>query len=343
VLARRGGGERAGGRHHRPALNEGEPAHARVRAGAIIMSEIIIHDVGPRDGLQIEKTTVPTGQKIAWIGRLIASGVDIVQVGSFVHKEKVPQMADTDALFTHFAQLPHKPARTRLSGLVLNEKGMERAFACGVDYLCMGVSASDTHSRKNTGMSTAEAANRIIAMAKSAQAAGATVQVSVQSAFGCGYEGEVPEDRVLGIVRRFVGEGLLTVSLADTAGHAHPDQVERLFGAVLALAPGIQCACHLHDTYGYGLANAYAALRAGATFFESAFAGLGGCPFTAVTGGNVCTEDFVHMLQRMGRRTDVKLDVLIDLARDAARFFGRDMPGRLWKTGPVPSIASNAN
>jgi hydroxymethylglutaryl-CoA lyase len=302
------------------------------------MAELIIHDVGPRDGLQIEKTTVPTEQKIAWIDALIASGVDIVQVGSFVHKEKVPQMADTDALFAHYTQPANKPARTRLSALVLNEKGMERAFACGVDYLCMGVSASDTHSRKNTGMSTAEAADRIIAMAKSARAAGATVQVSVQSAFGCGFEGVVPEDHVLGIVRRFVGEGLLTISLADTAGHANPEQVERLFTSVQALDPGIGCACHLHDTYGCGLANAYAALRAGATFFESAFAGLGGCPFTAVTGGNVCTEDLVHMLQRMGHRPDIRLDLLIELARDAARFFGRDMAGRLWKTGPVPTI-----
>jgi hydroxymethylglutaryl-CoA lyase len=307
------------------------------------MSEIIIHDVGPRDGLQIEKATVPTEQKIAWIDALVASGVDIIQVGSFVHQQKVPQMADTDALFTHFAQPDHRPARARLSGLVLNEKGMERAFACGVDYLCMGVSASDTHSRKNTGMSTAEAADRIIAMAKSAQAGGATVQVSVQSAFGCGFEGVVPETRVLDLVRRFVDAGLLTVSLADTAGHANPEQVERLFPAVLALAPGIQCACHLHDTYGFGLANAYAALRVGVTYFESAFAGLGGCPFTAVTGGNVCTEDFVHMLQRMGRRPDIKLDVLLELARDAARFFGRDLPGRISKTGPVPTPGRTGN
>jgi hydroxymethylglutaryl-CoA lyase len=302
------------------------------------MAELIIHDVGPRDGLQIEKTTVPTGQKIAWIDALIASGVDIVQVGSFVHKEKVPQMADTDALFMHYGQPDRKPARTQLSGLVLNEKGMERALACGVEYLCMGVSASDTHSRKNTGMSTAEATGRIIAMAKSARAAGTTVQVSVQSAFGCGFEGVVPETRVLDIAKRFVGEGLLTISLADTAGHAIPDQVDRVFTAVQGLDPGLECACHLHDTYGFGLANACAALRAGVRIFESAFAGLGGCPFTAVTGGNVCTEDFVHLLQRMGRRPDIKLDVLIELARDAARVFGRDMAGRLWKTGPVPTV-----
>jgi hydroxymethylglutaryl-CoA lyase len=307
------------------------------------MAELIIHDVGPRDGLQIEKTAVPTDQKIAWIDALIASGVDIVQVGSFVHREKVPQMADTDALFTHYGQPDRKPARTQLSGLVLNEKGMERAFACGVEYLCMGVSASDTHSRKNTGMSTAEATGRIIAMATSARAAGATVQVSVQSAFGCGFEGVVPEARVLDIVKRFVGEGLLTISLADTAGHAIPDQVDRIFTAVQGLDPRIECACHLHDTYGLGLANAYAAFRAGVRMFESAFAGLGGCPFTAVTGGNVCTEDLVHLLQRMGRRPDIKLDALIELARDAARFFGRDMAGRLWKTGPVPTVARAAN
>jgi hydroxymethylglutaryl-CoA lyase len=304
------------------------------------MSDIIIHEVGPRDGLQIEKTTVPTDQKIKWIEALVASGVDVVQIGSFVHQQKVPQMADTDDLFRYFADPAHKPARTRLSGLVLNEKGMERGVACGVGYFCMGVSASDTHSRKNTGMSTAEASDRIIAMARKASEAGATVQVSVQSAFGCGFEGLVPEARVLGIVRRFLDAGLRTISLADTAGHANPGQVERLFSAVLALDPGIECACHLHDTYGFGLANAYAAMRAGVRYFESAFAGLGGCPFTAVTGGNVCTEDFVHMLQRMGVRQDIRLDVLIELARDAARVFGRDMTGRIWKTGPIPTMTA---
>jgi hydroxymethylglutaryl-CoA lyase len=301
------------------------------------MADIIIHEVGPRDGLQIEKATVPTDQKIKWIEALIGSGVDIVQVGSFVHQQKVPQMADTDRLFEYFAQPDHRPARTRLSALVLNEKGLERGFKCGVGYFCMGVSASDTHSRKNTGMGTAEAADRIIAMAKSAGSAGATVQVSVQSAFGCGFEGAVPEARVLDLVRRFLDAGLRMVSLADTAGHGHPAQVERLFAAVRALDPSVECAAHLHDTYGLGLANAYAALRTGVTYFESAFAGLGGCPFTAVTGGNVCTEDFVHMLQRMDRRADIRLDVLIELAKDAARFFGRDMPGRLWRTGPVPA------
>ena len=225
------------------------------------MSHVIIHEVGPRDGLQIEKTVVPTEQKIKWIEALAQSGVDIVQLGSFVHKEKVPQMADTDDLFAHFSQPGRLPAHVKLSGLALNEKGLERGFTCGVTFFCMGVSASDTHSRKNTGMSTAEATDRIIAMALKARDAGATVQLSVQSAFGCGFEGKVPESRVLDIVRRYLDAGLKTISLADSAGHANPGQVERLFSAVLALDPTIDCTCHLHDTYGLGLANAFAALR----------------------------------------------------------------------------------
>jgi hydroxymethylglutaryl-CoA lyase len=263
--------------------------------------------------------------------------VDLVQAGSFVHQQKVPQMADTDALFAHFTQPANRPARTRLTALVLNEKGLERGFACGVDYFCMGVSASDTHSRKNTGMSTSEAADRILAMAQQAAAAGADVQVSVQSAFGCGFEGVVPEGRVLDLVARFHAAGLLQISLADTAGHATPDQVERLFGAVQALDDRIECACHLHNTYGLGLANAYAALRAGVKYFESAFGGLGGCPFTRITGGNVCTEDLVHMLQRMGHRRDIALEPLIELSRSVGAVLGREMAGALVKAGPIPT------
>ena len=172
------------------------------------MPDVVIHEVGPRDGLQMEKAVVPFERKLEWIRALIEAGLDIVQVGSFVHPVKVPQLADTDRLFAEL----RTPGMTRegvvLSALVLNEKGMERAFAAGVDLLCMGVSASETHSRRNTGMSIAEAAERIIAMAKHAMAAGTRVQVSVQSAFGCGYEGPVPAERVLGLVRRYVENGV---------------------------------------------------------------------------------------------------------------------------------------
>ena len=303
------------------------------------MAEVVIHEVGPRDGLQMEKEVVPFERKLEWLRGLIASGLDIVQVGSFVHPAKVPQMADTDRLFT---ELQAGGARTGavLSGLVLNEKGMERGFAAGVDLFCMGVSASETHSRKNTGMPIAEASERIVAMAKQALAAGKRVQVSVQSAFGCGYEGAVPESRVLDLVRQYVDNGIANVSLADTAGHATPAQVSRMYEQVFAMGQGIDCACHFHDTYGLGLANVWAAMAAGVTHVETSVAGLGGCPFTKIAGGNVCTEDLVHMLQRMGRRQDVRLDRVIAIAGEVAGFFGREMPGKVYKTGPVPSLGT---
>jgi hydroxymethylglutaryl-CoA lyase len=297
------------------------------------MTRIVVHEVGPRDGLQMEKQVVPLETKEDWIRRVMDAGVDIVQVGSFVHPEKVPQMADTDELFRRLTA--GKTSATVLSGLVLNEKGLERGLSCGVEMFCLGASASETHSRKNTGMGTDEATQRIIGAAKQAVAAGKKVQVSVQSAFGCGFEGRVPEERVLGIVRAYLEAGLRSISLADTAGHADPAHVERLFGAVFGLDPAVECTCHFHNTYGLGMANIYAAMRAGVTSFETSFAGLGGCPFTKVAAGNVATEDFVHALQRQGLRADVSLDRLIAVARDVAAHFGRDMQGYVQRTGPI--------
>jgi hydroxymethylglutaryl-CoA lyase len=305
------------------------------------MRTFTLHEVGPRDGLQAEKTTVPTATKLEWIERILATGVDVVQAGSFVHPEKVPQMADTDEIFRRLSARPDSH-RGVLSGLVLNEKGLDRALACGVPLVCMGVSASDTHSRKNTGMDTAEATRRIVETAKRAVEAGRAVQVSVQSAFGCGYEGPVPGERVLAIVKEYLGAGLRRISLADTAGHAYPEQVERLLGAIAALAPDVEPACHFHDTYGLGMANVWAAMRSGAVSFESSFAGLGGCPFTKVAAGNVATEDLVAGWQRSGLRTDVDLAALIDVARSVASFFGRELPGRVYRTGPVPAERPHA-
>jgi len=301
---------------------------------------LIIHEVGLRDGLQMETQTVPVQQRLSWIRTLAAAGVDVIQVGSFVHPEKVPQMADTDMLFRELARATLSP-RPVLSGLVLNEKGLERGMACGVEMFCMGVSASETHSRKNTGMSIAEATKRITAIAKRAEEEKKRVQVSVQSAFGCGYEGAVPEDRVLGIVQRFLDAGLRTISLADTAGHAMPDQVERMFGAVRALDDQADLACHFHNTYGLGLANVYAAMKAGVNSIESSVAGLGGCPFTKIAGGNVCTEDLVHMLQHMGLRRDISLDRLTAVAQEVSAYFGREMPGVIYRTGPIEAALTH--
>lgn len=301
---------------------------------------LFVHEVGLRDGLQMEARVVPTEQKIAWIQALLGSWVDILQLGSFVHPEKVPQMADTDALFRHFSQPGRKPENVTLSALVLNRKGLERGLACGVEMFCMGVSASETHSRRNTGMSVEEAGELIIAMAQTALAAGTRVQVSVQSAFGCGYEGPVPKQRVVGIVRSFLDAGLRNLSLADTAGWATPDDVEDLYTRVRELDEAAEWTCHFHDTYGLALANCYAARRAGVTYFESSVAGLGGCPFTKVAGGNTCTEDLVHALQRSGQRADIQLSALVDVAREISRFFGRELPGAVYKAGPIAELAA---
>ena len=295
------------------------------------MKNIVVHEVGPRDGLQMERQVVPIDTREDWIRRVMESGVDIVQVGSFVHPVKVPQMAASDELIRRLVS--DKPSDVIIAGLALNERGLDRGMECGVEMFCLGASASETHSQKNTRMASMEATHRIIASAQQALAAGKKVQVSVQSAFGCGFEGPVSEERVLEMVRAYVDAGLHSISLADTAGHAHPEQVERLFTAVFELDPKIECTCHFHNTYGLGMANIMAAMRVGVTSFETSFAGLGGCPFTKVAAGNVATEDFVNALQLQGLRNDVGLDGLIGVADDVAEYFEREMPGCVYKTG----------
>lgn len=228
------------------------------------MSEIKIHEVGMRDGLQNETQVVPLKTKIEWAEQLLSTGIDILQLGSFVHLTKVPQMADTDALFEHFKD---KSSDVILSCLVLNEKGMERAFKSEASMICMGVSASETHSLKNTGMTVEEATKRIIAMALQAQKDSVAVQVSVQSAFGCGFEGKVPEASVIKILEQYFANNLNNISLADTAGHAYPQQVERLISQIYDINPDVNITVHFHNTYGLGTANCVAAMNMGGKNF----------------------------------------------------------------------------
>lgn len=286
-----------------------------------------------RDGLQVEQQIVPTETKIKWIKELFQTNIDIIQIGSFVHPVKVPTMADTDELFKYFSNPENKNSNTILSGLVLNEKGLDRGMNVGVEMFCMGVSASETHSKKNTGMTTDEALQRIIAMAKNAINAGKKVQVSVQSAFGCGFEGEIPLKRVLNIINKYLENDIKNISLADTAGHAFPKQVEEMITVINNISSDVNIACHFHDTYGFGIANCYTAYQNGVKYFESAFAGLGGCPFTAKASGNVCTDDLVNMFHKMGIRKDIDLKKIIDISKEAEIFFGRELPGKILKVG----------
>jgi len=293
--------------------------------------DIFIHEVGLRDGLQMESESVPTITKLQWIETLSQANVDIIQVGSFVNPKVLPQMADTDEIFAELNTRNDLPKNVKFSALILNEKGLERALKANVEMICMGVSASETHSKKNTGMTTSEALERIIAIAKTAMQEGKEVQVSVQSAFGCGYEGEIPEDRVYRIVERYFSEGIKKISLADTSGYTFPSKVERMFRTIQKMEPNAEFACHFHNTYGLGIVNSYVAMQNGVKYIETAFGGLGGCPFTKQPAGNVCTEDFVYMLQKMELRNDIDIGKIISVTKYACGFFMKDLPGYVYK------------
>lgn len=293
---------------------------------------IKIHEVGLRDGLQNESKIVPTEKKIEWIDKIIKSNVDIIQLGSFVHPVKMPQMADTDALFEHYK---NSKQNTILSGLILNEKGMERGLNCGVEMFCMGVSASNTHSKKNTGMETMEALERIIKIAQELQSIGKKVQVSVQSAFGCGFEGKIEEKFVLEIAKKYIDNGIMNISLADTSGHAYPEQVQRLFAGIKSINEDATLTAHFHNTYGLGLTNCYYAMKEGAEYLETAFGGLGGCPFTKLAAGNVSTEDLVHSLNRNNIRRDINIDIIAEITNEAEKIFDRKMQSYVVSAGQL--------
>jgi hydroxymethylglutaryl-CoA lyase len=293
---------------------------------------IKIHEVGMRDGIQNEKIIVPYETKVKWIESLIESGIDILQIGSFVHPIKVPQMADTDRLFQHFSR---KSSKTQLSGLVLNEKGYERALSCNVDLICFGVSASNTHSQKNTGMSTEDATKRICEMAKQGLNDGKFIQCSVQSAFGCGFEGKIDESVVFDIVRKYNEIGVKNVSLADTAGHAYPEQIKRMMSKIKSDYPEISVTVHFHNTFGLGIVNCYTAISEGAAVIETAFGGLGGCPFTKVAAGNVCTEDLIHSLNREKKVIDIDIENIINISKSAEILFNKKLEGYIYKTGII--------
>jgi hydroxymethylglutaryl-CoA lyase len=295
---------------------------------------IKLHEVGLRDGLQMESLVIPTETKYEWIKKLASTEIDVLQVGSFVNPKRMPQMADTDELFK-LLKNSNDFENITFSGLVLNEKGYDRAVDCGVELICIGVSASDTHSTKNTGKSTNDALDEVLLICKNAIDNNQKIQASVQSAFGCGFEGKIDEEKVINIAKKYINNGIMNISLADTAGHANPWQVERIFKAIKNYNNDVNFTCHFHNTYGMGLANCYAALNSGVTTFETAFGGLGGCPFTKLAAGNVCTEDFVHFIQNQELRNDIDLLQLIDFTKIIADYFKRELPGFIYKSGPI--------
>ena len=290
------------------------------------MASVLLEDESLRDGLQVEKKILPLKAKISLSRLLVDAGVRRLQVGSFVHPKVVPQMADTDELIR--IVMNENPG-VLVTGLVLNGKGLERAIQCGLTHLSMSSSASNTHSLKNVRRPAQEALNDMIGLIRNAAAAGIQVRAGVQCAFGCVYEGIVPEDKVLEMADAFAEAGARELNLADTTGIAHPLQVRRLIAKVKHAIPGMAISLHLHDTRGLGLANMMVAYEAGVEIFDVAAGGLGGCPFVAGASGNVPAEDAVNLFQQIGVDTGIDLDALCRVVDRYEELLGRPLPGRM--------------
>jgi hydroxymethylglutaryl-CoA lyase len=285
----------------------------------------VIEEQGLRDGFQSEAKVVPTARKLELVNGLVAAGLTRIQVCSFVHPKRVPQMADAEALC---AGLSRRPGIV-YSGLVLNLKGVERAVAAGLDHVAASISASDTHSRKNAGVSLDEAQDRYAEMVRTAKADGLTVRGGLQCAFGCRFEGRIDPNRVLDLVKRHLDLEIDELALADSTGMAHPGSVQELTGRVVEMAGDRPVILHLHDTEGKGLANALAAVQVGVRVFDTAFGGMGGCPFIKGATGNIATEDLATMLHQMGMETGVDVRAVAAISRSLEVFFDKRFPGSM--------------
>jgi hydroxymethylglutaryl-CoA lyase len=297
-----------------------------------------IVEVGPRDGLQSEPGVLPTATKVEFIERAIAAGVRRIEVTSFVNPKKVPQMADAEEVLR---ALPRRDG-VHYVGLVLNRKGFDRAAAAGCNEIGMAVVASDTFNRRNQGVSTEESIAAWLDIAAAAQQAGIRPQVTISTAFGCPFEGEVPVERVVEVAKRVAEAHPFEIALADTVGVGVPVQVTELVSRVREAVPGVRLRCHFHNTRNTGLANAFAAVQAGVATLDSSLGGIGGCPFAPAATGNIPTEDLLYMLHRSGYDTGIDLDRAIETGKWLQEQLGRPVPGMLVKAGAFPRPAVQA-
>ena len=298
------------------------------------MAQIHIQEVGVRDGFQIEPRFVPTEQKIALIDALSATGLSKIEVTAFVSPRAVPNLRDAEEVMRGIRRLDG----VVYAALVPNVRGAERALACDADELNLVLSASESHNRANLNRSSAESLAGFAEIMQVVKGGRASINGSISTAFGCPFEGEIKEARVLELVERYLALGFKGVTLADTTGMAHPRQVARLTATVLSRFPALELTLHFHNTRGMGLANVLAALEAGGTRFDASLGGLGGCPFAPGATGNICTEDLVHMLVSMGCDTKVDLDLLLASARRLPGIVGHQVPGQVAKAGKITDL-----
>jgi len=286
---------------------------------------VTLIEVGPRDGFQFESKIIPTSLKVEIISGLVAAGLKQIQVTSFVHPQRVPQMADAESLLRALPVWEN----VGLSGLVLNRQGLERAHRAGLRQVEISISASDTHSRKNTGMPLDEAFQRGQEMVALARKYGMYVRAGIQCAFGCVYDGAISLQRVVDMARVFIDQGAAALALADTTGMADPPSIRRMVTAVHLAAGGTPLILHLHDTRGLGLVNLMAALECGVTRFDTALAGMGGCPFVAGAAGNIATEDTVYLLDRLQVKTGISIKDVAACSIKLENFYGKTFAGKM--------------
>jgi hydroxymethylglutaryl-CoA lyase len=290
---------------------------------------VSIYEVSPRDGLQNEKTPIPLEGKLELLEALVASGLTRIELTSFVSPRWVPQLADADAL----VKAAQPPPGVTVSALVPNAKGFERALAAGLKEIAVFMSASETHNRKNTNKDIAGSLDTFEEVVPPARAAGLSVRAYVSTVWGCPYEGDVPVGTSLDIAKRLLELGCYQVSLGDTIGVGTPLQTRDIVKSFLAEIPASQLALHLHDTRGTALANALVGLELGIRDFDASVAGIGGCPYAPGAAGNLATEDLVYMLDGLGVKTGVNLDLLIEAGRVAEVVLGRKLPGKVHQAG----------
>ena len=291
--------------------------------------------MGPRDGLQSEPEILPTEIKKEFITRTINAGIKNIEVTSFVHPKKVPQMADAEKLVE---SLPDRDDVTYI-GLIMNQRGFERARDCGIDEVGMVIVSTDTYNMKNQNVVTQQSIDNWLDIASSAKSAGIRTSVVIACSFGCPYEGEVDPEHIASIAEQILKGEPDVIGLADSVGVAVPNQIKTTFALIKDLAPTIPLRTHLHNTRNTGLANAAAAVEAGVTIIDASTGGIGGCPFAPKATGNIPTDDLLYMLDRSGIETGVNLKEIVKTTDWLENQLGRSVPAMVPKAGIFPENA----
>ncbi len=292
-----------------------------------------IVDVGPRDGLQNEKEVLAPETRAELCGRLAAAGVPRVEAASFVNPRRVPQMSGAEEVMKGL----QRREGVLYAGLILNEKGYERAVVAGVDEVRYAFPVTETFAKKNQNTTVADAAALAGRLVERARLDGVRVSITLSAAFGDPFEGRVEPAHVLGLAGEVAESRPDEIVLADTIGVGVPTQVRELVGGVAA--HGITVGCHFHDTRNTGIANAVAAVESGATVLDASVGGTGGCPFAPKATGNIATEDLVYLLHGMGFETGVDLSALVEVARWLSEKLGEELPGQVHKAGVFEPVA----